>query len=105
MAIAAPANAETPATSSSGGTSMTGTAGPAVAQARQVSDELQDATRGPNVVHVPAPGSAATREHVPFPQTPHNPHEGQGHKGSNEKPQPHKPQSIEDVPSPVKTTH
>ena len=102
VAIAAPANAET-GRGSSPDSSMTGTAGPAVAQAREVPDVLEDATRGPNVVLVPAPGSAATRVHVPFPQTPHNPHEGQGHKGSNEKPQPHKSQSIVIVPSPVKT--
>ena len=89
VAVAAPANAETGTTSSSDSKSMTGTAGPAVADARHISDELQDATRGPNVVHVPAPGSAATAVHVPFPHTPHSPHEGQGRKGSNELP--HKP--------------
>jgi hypothetical protein len=104
-AIAASANAETDTTSASDGTSMTGTAGPAVGDARRVSDELEDATRGPSSVHVPAPGSAATGVHVPFPHTPHSPHEGQGHKGSNETPQPHKPQSIVTVPSPVKTRH
>jgi hypothetical protein len=84
VAIAAPANAETGSTSSVDGTSMTGTAGPSLDDARKVSDELQDATRGPNVTSVPAPGTAATQEHVPFPHTPHSPHEGQGHKGSND---------------------
>jgi hypothetical protein len=84
VAIAAPANAET-------GTSMTGTAGPAVANAREVSDELEGATRGPNVSPVPAPGSAATQQHELFPHSPapHSDHDGQGHKGSNE--EQHKP--------------
>ena len=82
VAIAAPANAET---------SMTGTAGPAVADASRVPDELQGATRGPNVSPVPAPGSAAPQQHVPVPHSPapHSEHNGQGYKGSNE--QPHNP--------------
>jgi hypothetical protein len=84
VAIATPANAETETTTTVDGTSMTGTAGQAVDDARTVPDQLQDATRGPNVTSVPAPGSTVTGEHVPFPLTPQSPHEGQGHKGSNE---------------------
>jgi hypothetical protein len=102
VAIAAPTNAETETTSSVDGTSMTGTAGPAVTDARRIPDELEDATRGPDITRVPAPGSAARQEHEPFPHTPHNPHEGQGHKGSNEQPRPH---THLPVPSPVKSGH
>lgn len=96
LAVAAPANAETAATSSTSSQTsgdkvtpnetLPGTAGQAVADASEVSDELANATRGPNVAAVPAPGSAATTEHVPFPHNaaPHSEHNGQGHKGSNE---------------------
>ena len=84
VAIAAPANADAETTTSVDGTSMTGTAGQAVDDAQKIPDALQDATRGPNVTSVPAPGSTATGEHVLFPLTPQSPHEGQGHKGSNE---------------------
>ena len=78
VAVAAPAHAE--------GTSMTGTAVAAVQDAEAVTNELQGATRGPNVAAVPAPGSATTQQHVPFPHdaAPHSEHNGQGHKGSNE---------------------
>ena len=89
VAIAAPAHADTATTSSVDGTSMTGTAATAVADARKVPAELEDATRGSDVTHVPAPGSAASEAHVPFPHAPHSPHEGQGHKGSNEGPRSH----------------
>jgi hypothetical protein len=94
VAIAAPASAETAATSSSSQNSgdkfspnenLPGTAGPAAADARQIPHELADATRGPDVANVPTPGSAATAEHVLFPHqpAPHSEHNGQGHKGSN----------------------
>ena len=86
VAIAAPAHADTPTITHVDGTPMTGTAGPAVEDAGRITDELQDATRGPNVASVPTPGSAATQQHAPFPHdpAPHGDHEGQGHKGSNE---------------------
>ena len=86
VAIAAPAHADTATTTQVDGTSMTGTAGPAIQDASSVSNELQAATRGPNVAAVPAPGSAATVQHLPFPHdaAPHSDHNGQGHKGSNE---------------------
>ena len=84
MAIAAPAHADT--ATHVDGTPMTGTAGPAVEDASKITNELQDATRGPNVASVPTPGSAATQQHLPFPHNPapHSDHEGQGHKGTNE---------------------
>lgn len=87
VAMAAPALADT-GTVRVDGTTMTGTAGPAVEDADRIPDALESATRGPNVSLVPAPGSAATMEHVPFPHNPapHGEHEGQGHKGSNEQP-------------------
>jgi hypothetical protein len=86
VAIAAPAHADTATTTHVDGTPMTGTAGPAVEDAGQITNELESATRGPNVAAVPAPGSAATQQHVPFPHNPapHGDHDGQGHKGSNE---------------------
>ena len=86
MAIAAPAHADTATVTHVDGTPMTGTAGPAVEDAGTITNELQDATRGPNVASVPAPGSAATQQHLPFPHNPapHGDHEGQGHKGTNE---------------------
>jgi hypothetical protein len=86
VAIAAPANADTATTTQVDGTHMTGTAGSAVEDAATIPHELEDATRGPNVTAVPAPGSAATQTHIPFPHSPapHSDHEGQGHKGSNE---------------------
>ena len=86
VAIAAPAHADTATITHVDGTLMTGTAGPAVEDADTIPDELQDATRGPNVASVPTPGSAATQQHAPFPHdpAPHGDHEGQGHKGSNE---------------------
>jgi hypothetical protein len=37
-------------------------------------------------------GSASTEDHDPFPHTAHSPHEGHGHKASNELPEPHKPE-------------
>ena len=63
-----------------------GTAGPAVGDASQITDELEAATRGPNVTPVPVPGSATTEQHVAFPldPAPHSKHAGQGHKGTNE---------------------
>jgi hypothetical protein len=84
VAFAAPASADT--ATKVDGTSMTGTAGQAVADARAVPEELANATRGPEVSRVPAPGSAATQDHLPFPHTPtpHSDHNGQGHKGGNE---------------------
>ena len=90
VAVAVPANAETPAAVQVDGTSMIGTAGQAVGDARMVSEELAGATRGPDVTPVSAPGSAATRDHTLFPHNPapHSDHDGQGHKGSNQ-PQPH----------------
>jgi hypothetical protein len=86
VAIAAPAHADTATITQVDGTSMTGTAGPAIEDADTIPNELEGATRGPNVTAVPAPGSAATQQHVPFPHNPapHSDHEGQGHKGSNE---------------------
>jgi hypothetical protein len=91
VAVAAPAHAETETVTRVDGTAMDGTAGPAVDDARQVPETLADATRGPEVSPVPAPGSAATQRHVPFPHNPapHSEHNGQGHKGSNELPHPH----------------
>ena len=89
VAIAAPANADTGIQVD--GTNMTGTAGPAVEDARTIPVELEDATRGPDVTGVPAPGSAAAQRHWTFPQTPRSPHEGQGHKGGNERPHPKMP--------------
>jgi hypothetical protein len=86
VAVAAPASADTQPIVQVEGTSMTGTAGPAVNDARVVSEELATATRGPGVATVPAPGSAAVQDHTPFPHNaaPHSEHNGQGHKGSNE---------------------
>lgn len=110
LAVAAPANADAGAgTTSSSQTSgdkvtpqetLAGTAGPAVADAEQVSDELQAATRGPNVAPVPAPGSASSQEHVPFPHTPapHSEHNGQGHKGGNNTAHTVDPRRIADTP-------
>ena len=70
---------------------MTGTAGQAVNDAREVPTELAEATRGADVASVPTPGSTATGVHIAFPNTPapHSEHNGQGHKGSNELPHPH----------------
>jgi hypothetical protein len=86
VAIAAPAHADTATTTEVDGTPMTGTAGSAVEDASTITNELQEATRGPNVAAVPAPGSAATVQHLPFPHdaAPHSEHSGQGHKGTNE---------------------
>ena len=86
VAIAAPAHADTVTITHVDGTSMTGTAGPAIEDADTIPHELEDATRGPDVAAVPAPGSATTQAHVPFPHdaAPHSEHNGQGHKGSNE---------------------
>jgi hypothetical protein len=86
VAIAAPAHADTTTITHVDGTSMTGTAGPAVEDAATIPNALEDATRGPNVTAVPAPGTAATEQHAAFPHStaPHGDHEGQGHKGSNE---------------------
>ena len=83
VAIAAPAHADTVRVD---GTSMTGTAGPAVEDAGSIPHELEAATRGPNVTDVPAPGSAATGHHILFPHNPapHSDHDGQGHKGTNQ---------------------
>jgi hypothetical protein len=83
VAIAAPAHADTVHID---GTSITGTARPAIEDADTIPHELEDATRGPNVTTIPAPGNAATQHHIPFPHNPapHSDHEGQGHKGSNE---------------------
>ncbi len=102
VAIAAPANADTDTTTVDG-TSMSGTAGQAVDDARQIPDELADATRGPDVTSVPAPGSTATGVHLPFPNTPapHSEHNGQGHKGSNEAPNPRRPHANVSVPEPI----
>ena len=92
VAIAAPANADADTTTVDG-TTMTGTAGQAVDDAREIPDELADATRGSDVTSVPTPGSAATGVHLPFPNNPapHSEHDGQGHKGSNEQAQPTAP--------------
>lgn len=86
VAIAAPAHADTATITHVDGTSMTGTAGPAVEDAGQISHELQAATRGPDVTAVAAPGRAATGHHVLFPgnPAPHSEHGGQGKKGSNQ---------------------
>ena len=86
VAIAAPAHADTTTTIQVDGTPMTGTAGPAVEDAATIPNELETATRGPNVTAVPAPGSAATGQHLAFPHdiAPHGDHAGQGHKGTNE---------------------
>jgi hypothetical protein len=86
VAIAAPAHADTTTVTHVDGTPMTGTAGHAVEDAGQITNELEGATRGPDVTAVPTPGSTATDAHVTFPgQTaPHGDHAGQGHKGSNE---------------------
>lgn len=83
-AIAAPAHADS-GSATVDGTHMAGTAGPAVEDARQIPEELADATRGPDVNPIPAPGSAATQKHVLFPHNPapHSEHDGQGHKGEN----------------------
>ncbi len=114
IAIAAPANAhaDTGATSTSQTSGnkvtptgdMTGTAASAVADAETVADELEDATRGPGVVDVPAPGTAATMEHVLFPHVaaPHSDHEGQGHKGSNNAPEARDPGRHMELPSKTK---
>lgn len=106
LAIAAPAHADTD-TVQVDGTHMTGTAGSAVNDARSVPEQLEDATRGPDVTRVPAPGSATTQEHIPFPHNPapHADHDGQGHKGGNEKPHAHEPHSSMGVPAPVHTRH
>lgn len=84
VAIAAPAHADTSTTVD--GTAMTGTSGQAVDDAREVTEELEGATRGSDVASVPTPGSAAISVHIPFPNdvAPHSDHNGQGHKGSNE---------------------
>ena len=82
VAIAAPAHADTTVTVV--GTAMSSSAGQAVDDAKVITDELEDVTRGSNVSSVPTPGSAATGAHAAFPLTPANPHEGQGKKGSNE---------------------
>ena len=91
IAIAAPANADAGTTTTVDGTAMTGTAGQAVDDAREVPAELEDATRGSDVTSVPTPGSAGTGVHIVFPNNPapHSDHEGQGHKGSNELPHSH----------------
>ena len=67
--------------------------GTAVDDAKAASDELESATRGPNVSPVAAPGSAATQTHVLFPNepAPHSEHNGQGKKGTNEQPHPNMP--------------
>lgn len=86
VAVAAPAHADAGTTTTVDGTVMTGTAGQAVNDAREIPEELADATRGPDVASVPTPGSAATGVHIVFPNNPapHSEHNGQGHKGSNE---------------------
>ncbi|BDX34716.1 hypothetical protein TUM20985_52630 [Mycobacterium antarcticum] len=89
VAIAAPAHADAETTITVDGTAMDSTAGQAVDDARSISGELEDATRGSNVSSVPTPGSAATGEHIAFPLTPASPHDGQGKKGSNEQPHSH----------------
>lgn len=96
-AVAAPASAAPEATVTVDGTAMKGTAGPSVDDAGRVANELESATRGPNVTGVPGPGSAATKAHVLFPHepAPHSDHNGQGHKGDNEmRPEPGQPQSF-----------
>jgi hypothetical protein len=91
VAVAAPAHADTATITQVDGTSMTGTAGAAVQDADTIPHELEDATRGPSVTAVPAPGSAANQQHLPFPHqtAPHGEHEGQGHKGTNEQHESH----------------
>ncbi|BBY27030.1 hypothetical protein [Mycolicibacterium sediminis] len=86
VALAAPAHADTVTVTHVDGTPMTGTAGPAVEDAGQITDELEAATRGPNVAAIPAPGGASDEQHVLFPinPAPHGDHAGQGHKGTNE---------------------
>ena len=87
VAIAAPAHADTATTTIQvDGTPMTGTAGPAIGDADQITNALEAATRGPDVTPVPTPGGAAAEQHVLFPgeAAPHSDHNGQGHKGSNE---------------------
>jgi hypothetical protein len=105
VAIAAPAHADADTTSSTtvDGTSMSGTAGEAVDDARAIPNELADATRGPDVTNVPTPGATATGRHLPFPYSPapHSEHNGQGHKGSNNQPVSHRPHSNVSVPEPV----
>ena len=106
VAIAAPANADADTTTVDG-TAMTGTAGEAVDDAREVPQELENATRGSGVTSVPAPGSAATGVHLPFPNNPapHSDHDGQGHKGSNEQARPERPHSRVTVPEPIHSRH
>ncbi|MET0701854.1 MAG: hypothetical protein ABWY93_19550, partial [Mycobacterium sp.] len=79
VALAAPAHADTATVTHIDGTAMTGTAGPAVEDADTIPHELENATRGPDVAAVPAPGSAASQPHVPFPHdpAPHSEHNGQ----------------------------
>ena len=89
VAIAAPANADAGTTTTVEGTAMTGTAGEAVGDAREVTEELEGATRGSDVTSVPTPGSAATGVHIAFPMAPASPHDGQGHKGANNLPHSH----------------
>jgi hypothetical protein len=107
VAVAAPANADDDAVTTNSttvyGTAMTGTAGQSVTDARQIPEELADATRGPDVNGVPAPGATATGVHLPFPNNPapHSEHNGQGHKGSNEAPTPQRPHSNVPVPEPI----
>ncbi|WP_019971671.1 hypothetical protein [Mycobacterium sp. 141] len=94
--FAAPASAAPETTVTVDGTAMKGTAGPSVEDAGRVANELESATRGPNVTGVSAPGSAATKVHVLFPHdpAPHSDHNGQGHKGGNEtRPEPGQPPS------------
>lgn len=69
VAIAAPANAETGTTSSSGSTSTSGTA--------STSDKSGHD-------RAPAENKFEPAKHESFPSAPHSPHEGHGHKGSNE---------------------
>jgi hypothetical protein len=105
VAIAAPANADADTINSTtvDGTAMTGTAGQAVDDARQVSEQLADATRGPDVTGVPLPGATATGVHLPFPNNPapHSEHDGQGHKGSNEQPTAQRPHANVSVPEAI----
>ena len=102
IAIATPANAD--ASTTVDGTTMAGTAGQAVNDARAVAEELATATRGPDVARVRAPGGAATQLHVTFPYSaaPHSEHNGQGHKGSNEMPHAHRPHANVAVPEPIR---
>jgi hypothetical protein len=82
---------------------MTGTAGPAVDDARAIPQQLEDAGRGADVTGVPTPGASATGRHLPFPYspTPHSDHDGQGHKGANNQPNPQRPHSNVTVPEPI----